>query len=100
PTARNAECASRDFGSQFAEHCGLSNQLVRRLSNHVGPIKSLAIGLPAISQWSSNRGLRLNQDKNALNFMRKRKPSRQIQEKCQKNERRDYGTPYTGKFPR
>jgi len=53
------------FGSPLAEHCGLSNQLVCRLRNYAVPIKSRAIGLPTISQWSSNRRLRLNQDKNA-----------------------------------
>jgi hypothetical protein len=35
---------ARGFGSPFAEHCGLSNQLVRRLCNHAVPIKSRAIG--------------------------------------------------------
>jgi len=30
--------------SPLAGHCGLSNELVRRLRNHAGPIKSRAIG--------------------------------------------------------
>jgi len=55
----------RGFGSPLTEHCSISNQLGCRLRNHAVPTKSRAIGLPTLSEWSSNRGLRLNQDKNA-----------------------------------